>query len=221
MLTVKEYLENIIEILNSNSDKEYVIKCFEYDIEYGFFSEKTTFVKTDKKREKVIAITTDVFDVQGMFQGFLTYPEEYPDFYSEGNFILCFGPSDHLDFDEVMNREITDMDLYTDFYGFQSFGDLLENNEKYLSSNLNKFNNIITRYRNGEFGEKHLSLAEILEASGEKDLVNQMSVSEIQYLIDNSSGITKMMFLEAKKQKTNSEYKSKGSQHVLAKNGKR
>lgn len=75
------------------------------------------------------------------------------------------------------------------------------NNERSLSLNLEKYYNIITRYQNGEFGSSELSLAEILDAAGERDLLNQMSISEIEYLIDNCSGITKMMFLELKKTK--------------------
>lgn len=79
-----------------------------------------------------------------------------------------------------------------------------QNNENNLSPNLEKYYKIITKYKNGDFSDEHLSLAEILDTAGESDLLNQMSISEIQYLIDNSSGITKMIFSEVKKQKSNS-----------------
>lgn len=98
--------------------------------------------------------------------------------------------------------------------------DVGQNNENNLTLNLEGYYKIITRYRNGEFGDEHLSLAEILDAAGEKDLLKRMSISEIQYLIDNSSGITKMMFLEVKKQKTNGEDHIEEKQLTLVKKRK-
>lgn len=77
--------------------------------------------------------------------------------------------------------------------------DVEQNNENNLGSNLKKYYKIITRYRNGEFGDENLSFAEILNAAGEMNLLNQMNADEIQYLVKNSFGITKMMFLEIKK----------------------
>lgn len=132
MLTVKEYLENIVEILNSNSDKKYVIKCFEYPVQYGFLEEEI-FVNEFVENEKFIAITTDDFDMNDMFQGFLTYPEEYPHFYSEGNFILCFHLPDELGFGAAMNIEVKDIDLCKDFHGFINFESLFQNKEDVLS----------------------------------------------------------------------------------------
>lgn len=133
MLTVQEYLENIVEVLNSNLDKKYVIKCFDYPIQYGYTEEKAVFVEEFVQKENVIAITASGFNVRNMFQGFLTYPEEYPDFYSEGNFILCYGPSDSMDCDKVMNSEVPNLDSYTEFYGLENFTDLFQQNEKVLS----------------------------------------------------------------------------------------
>lgn len=80
-----------------------------------------------------------------------------------------------------------------------------QNNKNNLSPNLKKYYELMIKYKNGQFGDKHLSLAEILCSAGETDLLEQMSISEIQYLIDNSFGIIKMVFLELKKQKTDSE----------------
>lgn len=78
---------------------------------------------------------------------------------------------------------------------------------KNISVNIEIYNNIITRYKNGEFGDKPLSLFEILKKSNEENLINEMNISEIQYLIDNSSGLLKMLFLEAKKKKMEAEQK--------------
>jgi len=67
-----------------------------------------------------------------------------------------------------------------------------------MSELLKKYYNIMDMYKNGEFGTEHLSLAEILERAGEPDLINRMNQSEIQHLIDNSTGLMKHMFIELK-----------------------
>ena len=67
-----------------------------------------------------------------------------------------------------------------------------------MSELLKKYYNIMDMYKNGEFGTEHLSLAEILEKAGEPDLINRMNQSEIQHLIDNSTGLKKHMFIELK-----------------------
>ena len=113
-----------------------------------------------------------------------------------------------MDLNEVMNiskiavqNSANEDDSKKDFLD----GMYTSKNDNGLSINLEKYYDVITRYRNGDFGTEHLSLAEILEAAGEKELMSQMSIEEIRYLIDTSSGITRMMFIELKKQKTNSE----------------
>ena len=68
---------------------------------------------------------------------------------------------------------------------------------------IKKYYSIMARYRKGEFGNNHLTVYDILEKAGELDLFDKMSQSEIQFLIDKSSGITKLMFIEIKKSKTN------------------
>ena len=67
-----------------------------------------------------------------------------------------------------------------------------------MSELLKKYYNIMDMYKNGEFGTEHLSLAEILEKAGDPDLINRMNQSEIQHLIDNSTGLKKHMFIELK-----------------------
>lgn len=49
-------------------------------------------------------------------------------------------------------------------------------------------------YRNGDFGEDHLTMGAILEKAGEPKLFEKMSLAELQYLIDNATGINKQMF---------------------------
>lgn len=68
---------------------------------------------------------------------------------------------------------------------------------------LNKYNDIIARYRKGEFGNESLSLYDILKKADHQDLFDKMSLSEIQDLIDSSFGITKMLFAHIKQEETN------------------
>ena len=70
-----------------------------------------------------------------------------------------------------------------------------------FSSNLEKYQDILNRYRNGEFGNDHLTMYEILERAGESELFAKMDLSEIEVLINESSGLTKKMFLAIKKTK--------------------
>lgn len=68
-------------------------------------------------------------------------------------------------------------------------------------SNLEKFNDMMNRYRVGEFGKEYLSMYEILRRSNNVDLLDNLTLSEIQSLIDMTSGITKEMFVMLKEKK--------------------
>ena len=75
----------------------------------------------------------------------------------------------------------------------------LENKE--LSINILKYNDIMARYRNGEFGNNHLTLREILNMAGEPDLLNNMTIDELEYLALQSSGMLKSLFSKLQKEK--------------------
>ncbi len=60
---------------------------------------------------------------------------------------------------------------------------------------LNKYNEIIRKYREGKYGEQNLSLYDILDRAGSGDLIDRLDLSEIQELFYSSSGITKKVFL--------------------------
>lgn len=66
---------------------------------------------------------------------------------------------------------------------------------------LEKYNDIMLRYRNGDFCSENLTMGKILEIAGEPDLFEKMDLSEIQFLIDASTGFTKSMFCTIKEQK--------------------
>ena len=57
-----------------------------------------------------------------------------------------------------------------------------------------KYKNIINRYKKGDFGNEVLTLDEILSRAGEKDLLDRMSLTELQSLMNSSSGILKKLF---------------------------
>lgn len=81
---------------------------------------------------------------------------------------------------------------------------------------IKKYENIMELYKSGSFGTKHLSLNEVLERAGEPDLFDRMSCDEIEYLIDNSCGITKLLFIELKKKKIQSQNLETQTFDVLA-----
>ena len=54
----------------------------------------------------MICIDGDDLDIEHLFQGYLCYPEEYPDFYKSKDFILCYWHQKNLDFEELLNSEI-------------------------------------------------------------------------------------------------------------------
>ena len=121
-MTIKEYLQNIVDELNSQGDKEYILNCFMYPVIYELYGTKHDFPLGSKGPylEGVVAITTKDFETENMYQGYLCYPEEHPKFYEEGNFILCYGPSKEIkDFDSFLEETIDDFELYTEFYGLE------------------------------------------------------------------------------------------------------
>ena len=61
--------------------------------------------------------------------------------------------------------------------------------------NIDKFDEIMARYSAGEFGEESLSLHDILEKSGNPDLLKKMSSSEVRILAEKSTGFSRYLFL--------------------------
>lgn len=66
---------------------------------------------------------------------------------------------------------------------------------------LKRYNDIMKKYKSGEYGYTHLTMREILARANEPDLFDKMNLSEVQYLIDNSSGMTKQLFFSIKANK--------------------
>lgn len=71
-----------------------------------------------------------------------------------------------------------------------------------MTEYLQKYNEIMETYHRGEFGDTHLTMRDILYRAEEPDLFDKMSLDDLQYLIENTSGIHKQMFnyLKSKKE---------------------
>lgn len=61
---------------------------------------------------------------------------------------------------------------------------------------IKQYYHIMDLYKNGEFGAKHITMNEILTKAGQPDLLDRMSLDELQYLCNNSKGMTKLLFSE-------------------------
>ena len=68
-------------------------------------------------------------------------------------------------------------------------------------TNLDKYYDIMNRYKSGEFGNENLSMHEILDKANAPHLIEEMNLNEIQHLIDSTSGLTKNMFLLIKQER--------------------
>ena len=86
-----------------------------------------------------------------------------------------------------------------------------------VTKNIEKYNSIMFQYKNGKFGTQNLTLYEILSIANEKDLIKKMNLYELQYLVDNSSDITKMLFIEEIKNRFGDSGKAKSRVKALNK----
>ena len=107
-MTVRDFLNSAAQYLTEKKKTTYSVKCFNYPVQMvGVGSHSDYPVEYyEPELEGVICIARDDFDIDNIFQGYLCYPEEYPEFYKRRDFILCFGPKKNLDFDEILDSEI-------------------------------------------------------------------------------------------------------------------
>lgn len=69
---------------------------------------------------------------------------------------------------------------------------------------LNQYNDIMTKYKQGEYGNENLSMYDILNKANGHDIIDGLNLSEIQNLLDSASGITRKMFSILKQSKERS-----------------
>lgn len=68
---------------------------------------------------------------------------------------------------------------------------------------VNRYHEIMNDYYDGN-NSRSLSIYEILEEANEKDLFERMSVEDIQTLLEESTGFSRMMFISILNKKTSS-----------------
>lgn len=73
--------------------------------------------------------------------------------------------------------------------------------QKQTITPLQRYTEMMTNYRNGEYGNKHLTLNQILKISGNDNLLYEMSIEELLYLKEKSFGILKLAFTKIINQK--------------------
>ena len=107
-MIVRDFLNSAAQYLTDYKGVPYSVKCFNYPVQMvGVGTHSDYPVKYyDPELKGVICIARDDFDVEGIFQGYLCYPEEYPEFYKSRDFILFYGPEKDLDFNGILDSEI-------------------------------------------------------------------------------------------------------------------
>ena len=106
-MKVREFLNSAADYLTELKNTPYSVKCFNYPVQYVGVGTHSDYPVEyyEPESEGVICIARDDFDIEKIFQGFLCYPEEYPEFYKSRDFILCFGPKKNLDFEKILESE--------------------------------------------------------------------------------------------------------------------
>lgn len=56
-------------------------------------------------------------------------------------------------------------------------------------TNLEKYRDILRRYRAGEFGERYLTLRSILNCAGEPELIKNMTATELETLMSETTSL--------------------------------
>ena len=107
-MKVREFLNGVAKYLTEHKSVPYSVKCFNYPVQYVGVGTHSDYPVEyyEPELEGVICIAKDDFDVEHIFQGYLCYPEEYPEFYKSRDFILCFGPEKDLDFKKILDSDI-------------------------------------------------------------------------------------------------------------------
>ena len=67
--------------------------------------------------------------------------------------------------------------------------------EEKTSNNLIKFKKIIENYQKGDYGQRPLTLAEILACANEEDLISKLTIEDLRYLSNHSTGMLRASLL--------------------------
>jgi hypothetical protein len=73
-----------------------------------------------------------------------------------------------------------------------------------MSENLVKYEKILEDYRNGIYGNEHLSVQTILRMADADNLLDKLSVEDLEYLIDKTSDVKmRQMYLNLREKRRN------------------
>lgn len=65
-----------------------------------------------------------------------------------------------------------------------------------MSENLIKYEKILEDYRNGIYGNEHLSIQTILKMANADNLLDKLTEEDLEYLLGKSTGITKILYID-------------------------
>ena len=119
-MTVREYLDKIAKYMTERNGVSYSVKCFNYPVQmegYGTHSDDP-LERYNPILQGVIGVSRDDFTPETMFQGYLCWCWQYPEFYKKELFILCYGPERNLKFEEILNSEVNPEECH--YYGLPS-----------------------------------------------------------------------------------------------------
>lgn len=78
-----------------------------------------------------------------------------------------------------------------------------------MSKMLEKYNKIMSKYHDGDFGRDFLTLAEILEKAGEPNLLREMSINDLEEIIGKHTGQIRSMLCDIRAEKLKKEDEKK------------
>ena len=81
--------------------------------------------------------------------------------------------------------------------------------QKQTITPLQRYIEMINNYRIGMYGNKHLTLNQILKISGNDNLLYEMSIEELSYLKEKSFGMLKLVFQNLINQRNKTTYNTR------------
>lgn len=73
-----------------------------------------------------------------------------------------------------------------------------------MSENLVKYEKILEDYRNGIYGNEHLSVQTILRMADADNLLDKLSIEDLEYLIDKTNDIKlRQLYLNLREKRRN------------------
>lgn len=117
-MTNWEYLDSIVNYLNSVTDRKYKMTVLTLKINY----KAVGILGTITKEEVIVAIVSSDFDEKTLSENIIGEPESFEHFYENRKFIYCFGPYENVM--EIL-KVLAEPAIIQNFYGLEGFFDEL------------------------------------------------------------------------------------------------